>query len=88
MKKISLILLFVSFMGSAQFFEPADSPAEEETQEYEFSKAAPGYDQPDQGVDDPGNPADPAPINDWLYLLPLIGIGIGVYFLRDKKKWA
>jgi len=78
-------------MGNAQFFENNNTPPEEEeeTQEYMFSEDAPGAGEPDQGVDaGPGQPGEFVPIDDWLFLLPIIGIGLGVYFLRDKRKWA
>ncbi len=89
MKNITLIALFISFIGSAQFFEENHSPPEEEqTLDYGFNQDAPQYDEPNQGVDGPGGPGDPVPIDDWLYILPLIGIGLGVYFLRYKRKWA
>lgn len=89
MKKTTLILLFLSCIGNAQFFEEAHTPPEEEqSQDHGFSQDAPVYDEPDQGVDGPGQPGEFVPIDDWLFLLPIIGIGLGAYFLRNKRKWA
>lgn len=91
MKKIKLIALFFSFIGNAQFFESQqEAPEEEQTQDYGFAQEAPDYDQPDQGLDNnPGNPGeDPVPIDGWLYLLPVVGITLGYYFLRERRKWA
>ena len=88
MKKITLIALFFSFIGNAQFFESQqEAPEEEQTQDYGFAQEAPDYDQPDQGVDN-GNPGDPVPVNGWAWALPFVGIGIGFYFMSRKKKWA
>ena len=90
MKKITLIALFFSFIGNAQFFESQqEAPEEEQTQDYGFAQEAPDYDQPDQGVDGPGNPGeDPVPVDGWAWALPLVGIGIGYYFIYRKRKWA
>lgn len=88
MKKITLILLFLSCIGNAQFFEQDNSQTEEETQDHGFAADAPEYDEPDQGVDSIGNPGGPVPIDGWVYVLSVVGIGLGVYFLRDKRKWA
>lgn len=87
MKKITLILLFLFCIGNAQFFEQDNSQTEEETQDHGFATDAPVYDEPDQGVD-AGNPGDPVPIDGWLYLLPVVGITLGYYFLRERRKWA
>lgn len=90
MKKITLIALFFSFIGNAQFFESQqEAPEEEQTQDYGFSQEAPDYDQPDQGVDRPGNPGeDPVPVDGWAWALPFVGIGIGFYFMYRKRNWA
>lgn len=88
MKNLILIALFFSCMGNAQFFENDNTQQEEETQDYGFSEDSPVYDEPDQGLDSSGNPGDPVPIDGWTYILPIIGIGLGVYYLRDRRKWA
>lgn len=43
------------------------------------------YDNPDYGVDGPGNPSDPSPIDNWLFILPIAGILVAGYFLRKRK---
>ena len=88
MKKITLILLFFSIMGNAQFFESDNTTQEEEPQNGSFSENNDVYDQPDQGEDASGNPGDPVPVNDWMYLLPVIGIGVGAFFLSRKRNLA
>lgn len=57
-------------------------------EEYGF-QTNPGN-QPDQGVDGPGpgGPGGMTPIDNWLFLLPLAGLGIGFYFLQKKRKKA
>ena len=91
MKKITLIALLLSFLGNAQFFEQDHNPPEEEqSQDYGFHQDNSGYDEPDQGVDGPGNPGAGVPIDDAWPILVLGGIGIGFYFLMaaSKKKTA
>ncbi|MFA7448706.1 MAG: hypothetical protein WCY77_09740 [Weeksellaceae bacterium] len=88
MKKISLILLLLSVCSTAQFFEQdyAEEPETNSNQFFQENHQAP---DPEYGTDNsgpfPGNPADPAPIDDWAFLLPLVGIAVGVYFIRKRK---
>ena len=78
-------------MGNAQFFETDNSSDDqEEPNNGAILQENTDYEQPDQGLDDtgPGNPGGPVPVNDWMYLLPAIGIGIGAYFLSRKRNLA
>lgn len=43
------------------------------------------FTEPDMGVDGPGNPGD-APIDDWLFVLPIAALLIGFYtFIRKRQ---
>lgn len=86
-----LIILLLSFnFGQAQnFFSDGQNEQTEERGFFERDEA------PAQGEEDvPGNPGpypgadpnpDPAPIDDWIFLLPLLGIAMGVYYLMRFK---
>lgn len=43
------------------------------------------YEEPEQGEDAGGNPADPAPIDNWLLILPIAATFIAFRFLYDPK---
>jgi len=43
------------------------------------------YDEPEQGEDAGGNPSDPAPIDNWLLILPIAASIIAFKFLYDPK---
>ncbi len=78
------VVLFSPIGFGQQFFE-SDEPEYREGGETNTSvfQPASGYQEPDQGLDGPGNGGDPrAPIDNWLFLLPLAAIGIGCYFLK------
>jgi hypothetical protein len=84
MKKLTLAILFMSPLSFGQFFE---NPEESEDFSYYEQNS-----EPDQGMDstDPHPDDDdpfPAPINDWLFLLPLAALAIGSHrLLRNKKE--
>ncbi len=87
MKKITLIALFISFLGYGQFFESENSEQEENNQSGTFQQNQNPSPEPDQGVDDnnPGNPGD-VPIDDWIFLLPISGFALGIFYLTRKRK--
>lgn len=102
MKKFFLIAILISNFSLGQIFDLNDSEKNSSyfesensglnsyeepnstNEEYGF-QTNPGN-QPDQGVDGPGGPGGMAPIDNWLRLLVLGGIGLGAYFLQRKKK--
>jgi hypothetical protein len=87
MKKIVfLTLLLFSTYSYSQFFEQPSEEQEQTNQSFEpYSNDE--YTDPDQGVDMGGNPGEPIPINDWLFLLPLAALAIGSHrLLRNKKE--
>ncbi|NLN33388.1 MAG: hypothetical protein GX159_07310 [Flavobacteriaceae bacterium] len=89
MKGITFLMLLVFGISQAQFFqseyeEPVESGGFFSSQ-YESSNQGNFPIQEDDV--DPGNPGqNPVPLDDWLFLLPLAGVGIGVYYLIRKKK--
>lgn len=34
----------------------------------------------------PGNPGYQTPIDDWIFLLPIVGMTVGIYYLRKRKR--
>lgn len=89
MKGITILMLLVFGISQAQFFQ---SDYEEGQESGGFFSSQ--YESSDQGIFanyeedvDPGNPGEnPVPLDDWLFLLPLAGVGIGVYYLIRTKK--
>ncbi len=89
MKRFMLISLLISCVGNAQFFESENSnPEHEQTQSGAFDQDKAINEEPDQGLDGPGNPGEPVPVDGWVYVLPLLGLSLGVYFINRKRKWA
>lgn len=90
MKRLLIAFFILSSMSYGQFFESKDTE-NSTSQDFSLSNGSTGDDElPDQGTDNPpGNPgespADPSSINNWLLLLPLAGIAIGLY-ARYKKQ--
>lgn len=41
---------------------------------------------PNNDDDFPTGPGPFSPIDDWLFILPIVGIGIGYYYLNHKKQ--
>lgn len=99
-KQTTVIILsfFLSGMARGQFFEEEQTQAQNspfsENDDY-FSDTGPDYStsptatgsEPDYGEDlGPGNPGGKVPVNDWLFLLPMVGMAVGVYYLRRRSK--
>lgn len=99
-KQTTVIILsfFLSGMARGQFFEEEQTQAQNspfsENDGY-FSDTGPDYStsptatgsEPDYGEDvGPGNPGSKVPVNDWLFLLPMVGMAVGVYYLRRRSK--
>lgn len=83
--------LLISGMANAQFFESQqDENTPFQSNNDYFSDTTSGSYTPDtpQIVENagPGNPADPVPIDDWVFLLSMTGIVVGGYFLKEKSK--
>lgn len=97
MKNLVGVLYLFSGLCFGKFFESNDSFFESSTsteiqyfQEEERDENQMGffyseYNNPEYSAISPGNPEDPVPIDQWLFLLPLIALGGGVYFIRHKK---
>ena len=88
---LTILLLSFNFAQAQNFFSDGQSERAEEQGFFERDEA------PAQGEEDvPGNPgpypgADPnpgssAPIDDWIFLLPLLGIAVGGYYLMRNRK--
>lgn len=87
MKKIAFLSIFITTLSFGQFFESSEQP-QEETNTNVFSQQNQSP-QPEMGLDanpdeNPGGD-DPVPIDDWMFLLPLIGAAVGYYYLRKHK---
>ena len=80
---ILIILLFSINFGQAQNFFSDGQNEQAEEQGFFERDSSPAQEN------NPGNPGqlDPgeAPIDDWLFLLPLLGIAMGVYNLMRFK---
>ena len=90
MKKIRLgigIFLLSLGMVNAQFFE-SENYQEQESQSPGFfgNDPIPEYETDANPGGGMGNPATPAPIDDYLLLLPLLGIAIVGHYLRRKQE--
>lgn len=91
MKGIVILMLLVFGISQAQFFQSDYEEVQESggffSSQYESSDQEFFNRPPDSGVEPvyPSNPGD-VPLDDWLFLLPLAGVGIGVYYLIRKKK--
>lgn len=88
MKKIALLILLTANIGFGQnFFESEQDEYEEsDTQSAYFSSSQEYGNVPDQGTDGAGNPGPQVPIDEWLFLLPLAGIILGVYYLSRNRE--
>lgn len=83
MRYLGIILIVFNLQfGFGQFFESSE---ESEDLGYTFNQSNEEViSDPDQGVET-GSPGEPAPINQNLLLLPLFGLGVGIYFLHRRK---
>ncbi len=91
MKKLAFLTLFISTISFGQFFEQYEPEYQgEESQQgrsfqpyssYEYTQGLNNDPDPNPGGVDPQ-----VPIDNWLLLLPMAGIAIGVYWLRKKSK--
>lgn len=86
MRKYLIISLFVPVIGFGQFFESGEQNEEATSNSFGQSNnlEANGDIDPNPGGDDP----DPAPIDDYLFLLPLLGMMVGSYYLlKNRSKY-
>ena len=89
MRKIFWVLIWVGSFGFGQnFFETAPQEYEEENPQTSFFQTHTEYDQPDQGLDEIGNPGNPVPVDQEKYILSLIGICLGAVFILKKPKFC
>lgn len=93
MKKRMLILLILLGFGltKAQFFEEDTEYTQENKSSGFFEQSSPfEHHGEDSWGDDSGFPTgpgnDPVPIDDYIFLLPLLGIAVGGYYLIRTKK--
>lgn len=76
---LTILLLSFNFGQAQNFFSDGQSEQAEERGFFERDSS------PDQGEENfPSNPGN-APIDDWIFLLPLLGIAMGVYYLMRFK---
>jgi hypothetical protein len=87
MKKLTLTILFIGNLCWGQFFE-STTDNEDFSMNEEISDPEQGMDEDDDGDDNgPGTPGEQAPINHWLFLLPLAALAIGSHrLLRNKQE--
>lgn len=80
---LTILLLSFNFGQAQNFFSDGQNEQTEERGFFERDSS------PDQGEEsfpsNPGADPDPAPIDDWIFLLPLLGIAMGVYYLMRFK---
>ena len=82
MKKLIICFVLWGSMLNAQFFE---SESSEIMQNQSAFNTTP-IEDPDQGVDNGGgNPSFPIPINQWLLILPMIGLLLAIQYNRSKR---
>lgn len=82
-----LIFAFTMNFGWGQYFEQSSSEIEESHHQF-FSESSfdsePNVDY-NKNSGSPGGPGEPAvPIDNWAFVLPILAVGIGVYFLRRR----
>ncbi len=77
-----------SFALGQNFFESEEIEPTHSSTEQSFFQAQANYDEPDQGTDSIGNPGDPVPVDNWIYLLSLAGIAVGFFYLRKKERFT
>lgn len=75
---LTILLLSFNFGQAQNFFSDGQSEQAEEQGFFQRDEA------PAQG-ENPSNPGGSAPIDDWIFLLPLLGIAMGVYYLMRFK---
>jgi len=77
---LTILLLNFNFGQAQNFFSDGQSEQAEEQGFFQRDEA------PAQG-ENPSNPGSnpKAPIDDWIFLLPLLGIAMGVYYLMRFK---
>lgn len=88
MKKelFSLLLLLLSFsLTNAQFFEDYQQTEEAQSSGFFNNEPTPEYEV--DGRENPSNPGGEAvPINNYLFLLPLLGMAVGSYYLLRRRE--
>lgn len=81
MKKILVLVFLISSFSFGQFFESNEEVDANASSGY-FSQSidtSEDKNQPPPGVDD-------VPLDDWIFLLPLIGIVIGIYYHLKRRE--
>lgn len=78
---LTILLLSFNFGQAQNFFSDGQSEQAEEQGFFQRDEA------PAQGenTSNPGNPGKKLPIDDWIFLLPLLGIAVGGYYLMRFK---
>ncbi|HUH36177.1 MAG TPA: hypothetical protein VL022_10130 [Moheibacter sp.] len=85
---VSIAMFLLGFhMANAQFFE-SENYQEQESQSPGFfgNDPTPEYETDANPGGGMGNPATPAPIDDYLLLLSLLGMAIVGHYLRRKQE--
>lgn len=80
----TIIMLSFNFAQAQNFFSDGQSEKAEERGFFERESGS-----QEEAFPTPSNPGqDPngAPIDDWLFLLPLLGIAVGGYYLMRNRK--
>ena len=79
---LTILLLSFNFGQAQNFFSDGQSEQAEEQGFFQRDEA------PAQGENllNPTQPGELAPIDDWIFLLPLLGIAVGGYYLLKHRR--
>jgi len=78
---LTILLLSFNFAQAQNFFSDGQSEKAEERGFFERESGS-----QEEAFPTLGNPGYSAPIDDWLFLLPLLGIAVGGYYLMRNRK--
>lgn len=81
MKKILVLVFLISSFSFGQFFESNEEVDVNASSGY-FSQSIDTSEDDDQ----PSPGGDDVPLDDWIFLLPLIGIVIGIYYHLKRRE--